>query len=185
MFHLLLTFLSLMFSTSNPRSKASETSATAWCLGSGTSQSVKPTDSYLCIRNLGDTTKRPDTCANGAWPSQAVPFPETRCGTRVFRVGQWGPNFVAVSTKIPSFSGLRTFGMMLEFGSFSSSGESYRQHGRKIHLERIDVRKRMISWELFVGLLDKVDCSSINEMPFKNLQGNKDYLHRNRRLILI
>ena len=40
MFHLLLTFLSLMFSTSNPRSKASETSATAWCLGS-----VKPTDS--------------------------------------------------------------------------------------------------------------------------------------------
>ena len=134
---------------------------------------------YQCIRNLGDTTKRPDTFADGAWPSQAVPFPEPRCGTRVEPgSASEARNFLQL---LPKFHHLRDWEHLgcSNLDHFHVRENPTGNMAGKIHLERI-VRKRMISWELFVGLMDKVDCSSINEMPFKNLQGNKGYLHRNR-----
>lgn len=175
MFHLLLTFLSLMFSTSNPRSKASETSATAWCLGS-----VKPTDSLPVHQKSWRHAKTPRYFRRWRLTKPGCSIPWDTLWNQGVQGQPVRPEFFL--QLLPKFHHLRDWEHLgcSNLDHFHVRENPTGNMAGKIHLERIDVRKRMISWELFVGLMDKVDCSSINEMPFKNLQGNKGYLHRNR-----
>ena len=164
MFHLLLTFLSLMFSTSNPRSKASETSATAWCLGS-----VKPTDSLPVHQKSWRHDKTPRYFRRWRLTKPGCSIPWATVWNQGVQGQPVSPKFFAASTKIPSSSGLRTFGM-LEFGSFSRSGESYRQHGRKNPLGK-DWRSkkndflRVIRWIDGQGGLFKYQWNAIQKSP--------------------